>query len=566
MISITSETNSVQINSIEETKINQETNGKQEPNVNEMLNELQMEDLHIANETINENESQNQLIFLNKYKYQEFEGYTGYKYLVSIVRRIAPASLVRTWQIAESFQAPGQSCYVSVSKIVQEAGLGERKIYLDLRAMERRGWLRQRRVRMDFVNQAGTAVTRAVTTKDFAGLYEAAHAYHLWQTSQEYLAPMRDNLPLILEKEELIRRLIKFENYRRLLVCGKPGRKSEQEGDYYEEQISKVRRERTDVQELNHDSNTLTNDDSPYRRVITEENLTVEKGPNLSTAWREKDVGPTTIRKTHNEEDIQTDTDQNPLTDEETFSKPKPPPCPEKKGAAAAKRAERVNGYTEEELKQDTQKRGAAAAGIPAEHLHKLNGGLDQKEEQEQQQRTAQSEPAPRPRREIPAQLVQEITQFAEQYDSAHLVASDITRAAKIYFTAAQTLEYFQDTLFWAFFDEAMEAAKNLRGCEHTNAKGRVNRMPYFFTCLENAFVFSLEELVYLRSDEPLSTEIEVWDMIDHLRKTYQQQRQSGQTQLDYRAWLEQIVNQQEHRKQLKSHKNITAKDYEQTI
>ena len=137
-----------------------------------------------------------------------------------------------------------------------------------------------------------------------------------------------------------------------------------------------------------------------------------------------------------------------------------------------------------------------------------------------------------------------------------------MTRAAKIYFTAAQTLEYFQDTLFWAFYDEAMQAAKKLRGCEHTNAKGRVNRMPYFFTCLENAFVFSLEELVYLRSDEPLSTEISVWDMIDHLRETYQQQQQSGQTQLDYHQWLNQILDQQEHRKSPKVRKNVTAKEY----
>jgi len=104
--------------------------------------------------------------------------------------------------------------------------------------------------------------------------------------------------------------------------------------------------------------------------------------------------------------------------------------------------------------------------------------------------------------------------------------------------------------------------AKQLRGCGHTNAKGRVNRVPYFFTCLENAFEFSLEELVYLRSDYPLYTEIEVWDMIDHLRETYQQQCHSGQTQLAYRQWLEQILDQQEHRKRPKRRKNVTAKDY----
>lgn len=562
MISIASERNSVQRDAIEETKVNQKINRNQETDT------FQAENIHIANETINEsnsqneNNDQNQTIFINKYIYPEFEGYAGHRYLVSIIRKIAPAAHKRTWEIADGFQAPGQECYVSVPRIMEEAGLGERKIYLDFRAMERRGWLVQRRVRKDFMSQEGMIVTRAVTIKDFTGLYHAAHDYHLWSNSREHLAPIRENLPFILADKALMRRLIRFENYRRLMVCAKPGRKSQEAEDYYEEQLAKVEEQGTDVQELNQYSNTLTNPDSLYRKVITEENITDKIGPNLSTAGRENDVGPLTIRKTQTEEEIQPETRDSLVTDEGSFSKPKPPPSPEEKGAAAAKRAEQVNGYTEEELKQDIGKRGAAAAGITAEHHRKLTGGLDHQEEQEQKSRTAQSEPSPRPKREIPAQLVQEITQFAQQYDSTHLVASDVTRAAKIYFTAAQTLEYFQDTLFWAFFDEAMEAAKNLRGCEHTNTKGRVNRMPYFFTCLENAFVFSLEELVYLRTDEPLYTKIEVWDMIDHLRETYEQQRQSGKTQLDYRQWLQQILDQQEHRKQAKVRKNVTTKDY----
>jgi hypothetical protein len=288
----------------------------------------------------------------------------------------------------------------------------------------------------------------------------------------------------------------------------------------------------------------------------------VSEVPNLSTTRRESDVAPTTIRNTQNEEASQTESQKNPSEEHDLSSKPKAPPNPEGKGAAAAKRAKRTKGYTEEELKQDIGKRGAAAAGIPAEHYHKLTGGLDHQEEQEQQQRTAASELVPRAKREIPAQLVQEITEYAKQYDSTHLVKSDVTRAAKIYFTAAQTREFFHDHLFWAFYDEAREAAKQLRGCEHTNAKGRVNRMPYFFTCLENAFEFSLEELVFLRSDYPLFTEIEVWDLIDHLRETYEQRQQSSQTQLDYRQWLLQILDQQEHRKRPKKRTNVTAKDY----
>jgi len=169
--------------------------------------------------------------------------------------------------------------------------------------------------------------------------------------------------------------------------------------------------------------------------------------PNPSTTEREKEVDPLTIRNTPIEEEKQRKKQEEILEQKEPISKPKPLSPPKEKGAAAAKREIRANGYTEEELKQDLGKRGAAAVGLPAEHHRKLAGGKDETEEQEQRQRATQSEPAHRTKREIPAQLVQEITQFAELYDSAHLVKSDVTRAAKIYFTAAQTREYIE-TIF----------------------------------------------------------------------------------------------------------------------
>jgi hypothetical protein len=516
----------------------------------------------IAEETTKENNEQDQVYYFNNYIYPEFMGYAGKQYLLGIIAKIAPLALGRTWQVAESFRAPGKECYVSVERMLQQVGPKARKIYLDLEAMEERGWLTQRRVRMAFKTKEGTTVYHAVTVKDFSGLYETAHDYHLWITSPEYLAPERENLSLILEDDALIKRLIKFENYRRLLVCKKAGRKRQERADYYEEQLELVRQRGTDVQDVHISANPPGNKSAPNRIVITKESITENMDSNLSTAGRESGVADKTIRKTQNEEKAPTEHTTNPSCEHDPFSKPKTPPPPKENGAAAAKQVERDLGYTEEELKHDAQKRGAAAAGIPAEHHHKLNGGLDHTEEQEQRQRESQPEPTSRPAREIPAQLVQEITEYAQQYDSPHLIASDVTRAAKIYFTAAQTLESFQDTLFWAFFDEAREAAKKLRGCEHTNTNGRVNRIPYFFTCLENAFAFSLEELIYLRTEEPLSTHISVWDMIEYLRETYEQQRQSSQTHLNYRQWLEQILDQQEPRKQPKPRKNRTAKDY----
>jgi hypothetical protein len=549
MISIAPETNSVQF------PLNQ-------PTIDQVYHAQEAENIHIANETTNENESKGYTNHSNKYIYPEFDGKDGERYLFDIIAKILPWSLGRTWQAAVSYQAPGQECYVSVERMLERVGPKERKIYMDYDEMERRGCLEQRRVRQPFPGKDGTVVYHAVTVKDFRGLYAIAHDYHLWITSNEYLAPERANLPLFLEDDALLRRLIRFENYRRLLVSQRPEKKRQEPEEYYEGQVSKVKGKGTDVQEVQVFAQPPAQPPAPYRIVITIENITKDTDSNLSTPVREESVEPTTIRNTKTEEEKQPEKQEEIFEQKEPDSKPKAPPTTEREGAAAAKRAKDANGYTEQELKQDTQKRGAAAAGISAEHYHKLNGGLDQQEEQERKSRAAATEPAPPPRREIPAQLVQEVTQFAQQYDSAHLVKSDVTRAAKIYFTAAQTREYFQETLFWAFYDEAIKAAKKLRGCEHTNSKGRVNRVPYFFTCLENAFAFSLEELVYLRSDYPLSTEIEVWDMIDHLRETYQQQLQDGQSQLTYRQWLEHLLDQQEHCKHPKVRENVTTKDY----
>src|ERR1041385_7710935 len=370
MSSITSETNSVQSTPNQSAR-------------NQVNQTKDTENIHIANDTTNENNSKNQTNPGNKYIYPEFEGHAGYNYLLSIAQLVMPYAYWRTWQAADSYQAPGQRCYVSVEKICEKVWPKERKIYLDLQGMQRRGWVELRRIRMNFLNQEGRLVTRPVTDKDFSGLYHAAHEYHLWRTSDEYLAPERENLPLILEDEALAKRLIRFENYRRLIVCDKPGRKSQQEGDYYQEQEEIVARKRTSVQELNPDLNTQINPATlnPLESIL--ENEPLSRVPNPSTAEREKEVEPTTIRNTPIEEKNQTEKQEEILTQKESISKPKPPPTQEEKGAAAAKQAIRANGYTEEELKQDLGKRGAAATGIPAEHYRKLAGGKDDTEEQE---------------------------------------------------------------------------------------------------------------------------------------------------------------------------------------
>jgi hypothetical protein len=157
--------------------------------------------------------------------------------------------------------------------------------------------------------------------------------------------------------------------------------------------------------------------------------------------------------------------------------------------------------------------------------------------------------------------VVTEVEQYASQYDDPEKVRGDGTRAVKLFFTAQQALDFFNENLFWAFYDEARKAAAKYAH-KHTNRQGRNNRVPYMFTCWENAFNLSLEELVYLRTENPLYTDYSLWDVIDHLRVNYQQQYHDGQTRLDYREWLQILLDRLENRKEPKERNNRTTRDY----
>ncbi len=151
--------------------------------------------------------------------------------------------------------------------------------------------------------------------------------------------------------------------------------------------------------------------------------------------------------------------------------------------------------------------------------------------------------------------------QYASLYDDPHLLPSDVTRFKKLFSTASQALVGFQDALYWERFDGA-KAAADKRACKRTNSKGYVTRVPYLFTCLENAFALSLEELVYLRSEESLYAEYTLFDVIDNMRDTYARLYNTGETDLEYRAWLCDILDEYEKRKEPKVRLNATTRDY----
>lgn len=110
-------------------------------------------------------------------------------------------------------------------------------------------------------------------------------------------------------------------------------------------------------------------------------------------------------------------------------------------------------------------------------------------------------------RRPIPEFITCIITDYSfEMGDDPKYVKSNITRAAKMYYTACAIFtdiqdnpeEHFTRMLYLAREDVYRMTNIRHRTCSH------INRMPAFFACLENWFSFKPEERAYLYSNEPL--------------------------------------------------------------
>jgi hypothetical protein len=140
--------------------------------------------------------------------------------------------------------------------------------------------------------------------------------------------------------------------------------------------------------------------------------------------------------------------------------------------------------------KQTQQQVISQATGIPQRHLEEME--------------IAQT-PKKRP---IPDFIRNMMSHFSRELgDSSTSTKSNITRAAKLYFFALDYIKDAQDDPQGFFSDllyEAKQAAYKVNCIRYRGANNRPNRMPVFFTCLENLFELRDEELDYIRSDEPL--------------------------------------------------------------
>jgi len=463
----------------------------------------------------------------NKYLYPEFAGYGGERYLDSIVQQILPYALWRTWHYAVDYQAPGSACYVGTTRLASRVKPGIRKIELDFQELQARGLMRKYAARLPVKQEDGSCKNEAVTVKDFAVLYALAHEYHLWTHSDEYIPASRDQIDLILHDARLLAKLLRFDNYRRLIECRKPGRKAQTQPIhvYYQcvhsgdeegwedlpEQPAATQQDAqepgTPVQNANLYSNVPVISSSSYRESRSkEDSLTTV---SVSSGFREV-VGvaignPTTDVETDDTQPKPKSNQPNPSTQEEV-------------GRAA--RAKDAIAYNIDELKRDPYAMAAALLEM------RERGELGDDPQPAPTNRSQKPKKNQRPRRMPPAQLLRTIGQYAQELgDHQKFVQSDITRATKIYLASTQIFSGFQNGWFRKQLEAAFEAA-----C----GRGIGKRMPYFFSTLENGLAFTAEELAYIRSDEPLYADGNISDFVARLKRQY---AKSGSA-LDYEKWI----------------------------
>jgi hypothetical protein len=553
MISIASETKSVQINSIEETKVNQETNGNQIANRNQMFNENQMEAFPIAEGTTTGEQSGSKTHpseSANKYGHAIFAGWAGENYLSCILKQILPYALWRTWWVAVSHQAPGKSCYVGVAAMARKEKVGERKIEIDLQELQARGLMSLYRERHAWPQPDGTIKYGTVPVKDFSKLYDLAYEYHLWIHSPKYVEAEWDNAEDIKKDTHLFLKLMRFDNYRHILTCQKPGPK----------------RKRTPIQEIYHcqlpeedqgAQPARTSDPkanlylfpsedpcSPYRESKNQESISLEN--SFSKKDLEEgvfaDVEHEAIRKTHQRDQVKIETKEQITSkvkeeqtkyeevikkDQSEFGRENPKRIEikqkEEMGGGAAKEEEI---HTIEDLKQNPMTMIAFLLQLEEQER------LKQEQEQAKNKHRHHKDQSKRKRLTTPEQLARIIMQIMQDLGgNPKSLQSDLTRVTKIYWACTQIFRPFTNVWFLERLYAALAKTRRARKVH--------SRVPYFFTTLESELQLFPDELVYIRSQEALYRDGDLKTFVLGLQQSY---HKSG-SPLEYQEWVKQTYH-----------------------
>ncbi len=234
-----------------------------------------------------------------------------------------------------------------------------------------------------------------------------------------------------------------------------------------------------------------TKENERHRKERSSKTSTAQKG----TAFP---VGIKTTRNEHQQASNKADSvgaknnDESGASEAELHQFPSKPNTSSSKGSSQQTTAGRAKGVGDNISTQHQTKRSAiaVATGIPEQHLEEMEIA-----------KTPKQRPIPEFLRDIMSRYSRELG------DSNVSTKSNITRAAKLYFFALDYIREAQDDpqgFFSELLYEAKQAAYKVNSIRYRSAGNHPNRIPVFFTCLENLFALSDEELAYIRSVEPL--------------------------------------------------------------
>lgn len=508
-------------------------------------------DLPIADETIptgNELDSGCQTeetsSLFNKYQYEEFAGYSGKRLLDKILQQILTYATWRTWHFSDEFVAPGNDCYVGCYRLAEEIRPGIRKVEMDFKALRDLGLMRAYPDYRMVKQASGQVQMQAVIIKDFTALYALAHEYHLWTLSPHYIPPDREYLPLVLADEQLTHKLLRFDNYRRILCCKKPGRKPLHDDQALTSATAMppvgAQRALSDIagtetkRFLNPEENTL----SPNRGSKNRLAGFPREDSTSNSPKKEAVVAATAIRKSLSESDSSTETGETIIEPKEVpTSKSNPLPSQNTEPAEAAKEVK------EDRKGMSAQEKAAAALAhiIPAAHWQEMHGT----------RRAAAASRALAPSKErarwhTPDWLVREVARQAQELrDDPKVLGSVITRWSKAVRTVFEVaeIEEIGPEEAQLIINKIRWARKKVEGRkEGINPRRRV---PYLLECFLSSWELKPVELLYFESEEPLYQDGSIGDFVEKLYHSYER---SG-SQADFDEWAEARLKQERLRK-----------------
>jgi hypothetical protein len=559
MSSITSETKFAQRDTTQETQNSQGTGSFQEG------------DLHIVNETTNGEQSESRQSgaehpseektsveqgfcktspseSANKYKHAIFAGWAGERYLNWILKQILPYALWRTWSAAVSFQAPEQTCYVGAAAIARQEKVGERKVEIDFQELEARSLMDRYRQRHSWVQEDGTIKYGTVAVKDFSKLYDLAYEYHLWINSPEHVEAEWDNAGDIKKDVRLTLKLMRFDNYRRILTCQKPGPKGKH----------------TPLQEVYHCQ--LAEEDLGAQQAPTGEpkpNIYLDPSENPATPYRESNnkesyvsrenstskqdseegvftsVANETIRKAQHNDQVESETrkrvvseiEEEQLKQDQVRGRDRNELSEEQSNIVEIQQKEEIGGEAAKEVEEyniEDLKQNPMAMIAFLLQLHEQERTKQEQQQAKNKKRHHKDQPK-RKRLGTPEHLARTITQMVQDLGgNPQYLQSDITRLTKLYWACSQIFTGFSNVWFLEQLTKAYVKTRKARKVS--------KRVPYFFKTLEDILELTNSELAYIRSQEALYRDGDLKTFVLGLEQSY---HRSG-SPLEFQQWVEQ--------------------------